>query len=85
MGTNPSECNKYLVVHRARIEQEFAKNFLDLLDARVVQERAVGRTSRILGFGTVVDFNMAMGKELTLGGNEMAMSKKEFANVILHR
>ena len=45
-----------------------------MIDAGVVQGRAVGRFSSILIFGAMVDFDMTMGQELTLGWNGMAVS-----------
>ena len=57
---------------------------MDALDVGIVQGRAVGRLSGILIFNTVFDFNVEMGRELTLGGKGMAVSEKDFANSILH-
>ena len=57
---------------------------MDVLDTGVIQGWAVGQLSDILIFSTIVDFNMVMGSELTLGGNWMAVSEKDFLNVILH-
>ena len=55
-----------------------------MLDAGVVQGWAVDRLSSILRFGTVINFDVSMGQELTLGGNRVAVSEKEFSNMILH-
>ena len=49
---------------------------MDALDAGVIQGRAIGRFSNTLRFGTIVDFNVAVGQELTLGGNRILMSEK---------
>ena len=57
---------------------------MDALDAGVVQGRAVSSLSSIVSFGTIVDFDVAMGRKLTLCGTGMVMSEKEFAKVILH-
>ena len=55
-----------------------------MIDAGVVQGRAVGRLNGVLSFSTVVNFNVAMGRELMMGGSGMVVLEKEFANVILH-
>ena len=84
LGANFAECNKYRDVNGARIEQEADNNFLDALDARVVQGRAVGRFSSILRFGAIVDFYVVVGRELMLGGNRMVVSEKDLLNIILY-
>ena len=57
---------------------------MDALDTGAVQGRDVGRLSSILRFSTVVDFKVAMERELKLGGNRMAVLEKEFTNVIFY-
>ena len=57
----------------ARAFNRWSPFFLDVLDAGVVQGRAIYRLSSILRFGTVVDFDVAVGRELMLGGNGMAV------------
>ena len=67
-----------------RIEQESTNNFLNALGYGVFQGRAVCRLSSILRFVTVVDFDMAIGRYLMLGGNAMYVLEKKVANLILH-
>ena len=55
------------------------------LETGVFQGRVVGRISGILIFRTIVDYKVAMARELTFGGNGMAMSEKEFVNLTLRR
>ena len=56
---------------------------MDALGARFIKGRSVVRLSSVLRFGTIVDFNMTIGREFMLGRNGISMSEKGFANVIL--
>ena len=62
LGANVAERNKQFFVDGLCVEQEATNNFLDALDTRGIQGRAIGGLSDILSLGSVVDINVSMGR-----------------------